>query len=216
MSRFDEIYAQSPDHFGTEPSEILGRFHGAIRPGGRVLDIGVGQGRNAVFLARLGFEIEGIDTSEIGLRIVRERAAAEGFPIELHRGDILTFSPGRAFAAVLALGIIPLLGHEDVDLLFDRIDDWTAPGGLVFVSAFTVQDRRYGESSESWESLGRNTFRNGGRLRTFLEPDEILTLLPGYGTEHHWEGLAQEHRHGDGPPERHHMAYLVARRPVAS
>ncbi len=216
MSRFDEIYAQGPDHFGTEPSKILGRFHGLIRPGGRVLDIGVGQGRNAIFLARLGFEVDGIDTSEVGLAAVRETASEEDLPIELHHGDAMTFSPGRAYDAVLALGIIPLLGHDDVDLLFDRIDGWTAPGGLVYVSAFTVQDKRYGESHESWEGLGRNTFQSGRRLRTFLEPDEVLSLLPGYGAEHHWEGLAREHRHCDAPPERHHMAYLVARKPVAS
>jgi len=166
VSRFDEIYAQGPDHFGTEPSKILGRFHGLIRPGGRVLDIGVGQGRNAIFLARLGFEVDGIDTSEVGLAAVRETASEEDLPIELHHGDAMTFSPGRAYDAVLALGIIPLLGHDDVDLLFDRIDGWTAPGGLVYVSAFTVQDKRYGESHESWEGLGRNTFQSGRRRGT--------------------------------------------------
>ena len=224
MTRFDDLYKGTPDYFGSEPSRLVGVFHGLIRRKGLVLDIGVGQGRNALFLAREGISVEGVDLSAVGLEDTKRVADAEGLPVTLHRLDIIEYSPhvmsvggGKAYDAVLALGIIPVLSRENVDLLFRRIDAWTAPGGLVFVSAWSSNDERYSEyeGDPEWERSGAASFRSGDRVRTFLLPDEILSLLPGYKVVYHSEGLTPSHRHGDGPPEQHNIADLLARKPTA-
>lgn len=225
MSRFDELYRETPEFFGSEPSRLLARFHNLIPGDGFVLDIGVGQGRNALFLARRGISVEGVDLSAVGLEGTQRAADADGLPVALHRADIIEFSPhvmsiggGKAYDAVLALGIIPVLSRENVDLLFGRIDSWTTPGGLVFVSAWSTRDARLAdyERDPEWERSGPASFRRGDGVRTFLRPDEILTLLPGYEIVHHYEDLAPDHRHGDGQPERHDMADLLARKPSGS
>lgn len=222
MSRFDDLYKNTPDYFGTGPSRLVARFHDLIPARGFVLDIGVGQGRNALFLARRGISVEGVDLSAVGLEDTKRVAEAEDLPIALHRVDIIEYSPhvmsvggGRAYDAVLALGIIPVLSRENVDILFRRIDLWTAPRGLVFVSAWSARDARFADydGNPEWERSGPASFRRGDAVRTFLREDEILTLLPGYEVVHHEEGPAHEHRHGDGPPERHDMADLLARKP---
>jgi SAM-dependent methyltransferase len=214
VNEFDEIYAETGDFFGKEPSGLVARFHELIPKEARILDIGVGQGRNALVLARRGCTVVGVDTSSVGLSAVRERVSAEGLSVDLRHMDILTYSPeGRAFDAVLALGIIPVLTRQDVRALFGRIEGWTSPGGLVFVTAFAVGGCRHEECLAGWECLGRNTFRRDGRIRTFLESGEILELLPGYEIVHHAEFLGAEHRHGDAPPERHNVAHLVVRKP---
>ena len=66
MKHFDELYRETPDFFGSEPSRLLAQFHHLIPADGFVLDIGVGQGRNALFLARKGVSVEGIDLSAVG------------------------------------------------------------------------------------------------------------------------------------------------------
>ena len=213
MNRFDDMYARQPHYFGTKASTILREHHDIIPEGGAALDIGVGQGRNALFLARRGVVVDGVDTSTVGIRATRELADAEGLKIALYKQDIMDFSRAAAqYDAVLALGIVPLLPRGDVDVLFDRIDHWTKPGGLVFVTAYLTRDKRYRESLEHWEETERNTFRRNGRIRTFLEPGEVLALLPGYETLHYREGLTPPHRHGHQPPERHYLACLLARK----
>lgn len=214
MRRFDEIYETEPHYFGREPSRLVARFYPLIPSGARVLDIGIGQGRNAVFLARHGRAVVGVDTSRPGLEAVKEVAEVEGLDIDLRHGDIMEFDPrGATFDAVLAQGIVPLLRRSSLDLLFQRIDDWTRPGGLVFVTAYLTRDVRYGECLKSWEAIERNSFRKDGRIRTFLEPGEILTLLSGYRTLYFDESLGPEHRHGDRPAERHYLAQCLARKP---
>lgn len=223
MKRFDELYRKTPDFFGSEPSRLVAQFHHLIPADGFVLDIGVGQGRNALFLARKGISVEGVDLSAVGLEDTRRVADAEALPLVLHRVDIIEFSPhvmsaggGRPYDAVLALGITPVLSRENVALLFRRIDSWTAPGGLVFISGWSSRDARLAdyENDPEWVRTGATSFRCGDRTRTFLAPDEILSLLPGYEVVHHHEGLAPSHSHGDGPPERHDMADLLARKPA--
>ena len=222
MKRFDDLYTSTPDYFGSEPSRLVGMFHGLIPRDGFVLDIGVGQGRNALFLAREGISVEGVDLSAVGLEDTKRVVDAEGLPVALHRFDIIEYSPhvmsvggGRPYDAVLALGIVPVLSRENVDILFRRIDAWTAPGGLVLVSAWSSRDERFRECEDDpeWVRSGPASFRRGDRVRTFLLPDEILTLLPGYEVVYHREGLTPSHRHGDEPPEQHDIADLVARKP---
>ncbi len=214
MRRFDELYVSDEAYFGHEPSRVLKAYYRLIPERGRVLDIGVGQGRNALFLARRGAFVVGIDSSSVGVEATRRAAEADGLDLELRRGDIMEFEAGaESFDAVLALGIIPLLPRDDVDTLFRRVDRWLKPGGHVFVTAYLTLDKRYRESILSWERLGRNTFRKHDRIRTFLEPGEAPELLPDYEVIHHAEELGPAHSHGDGPVERHFLAHLVARKP---
>jgi cyclopropane fatty-acyl-phospholipid synthase-like methyltransferase len=213
VNRYDEMYDGAPHYFGRQPSRLVARFHHLIPDGARVLDIGVGQGRNALFLARRGAAVVGIDTSRVGLDAVRRVAESENIHVDLCHADVMEYRPGGAtFDAVLAQGIVPVLKRDDVDRLFGRIDTWTKAGGLVFVTTFLTADARYRECLEKWEAIGRNSFGKGGRVRTFLEPGEIITLLPSHEVLYHHEGLGQEHRHRGGPPERHHLAELLAKK----
>ncbi len=58
-------------------------------PGRKALDVGCGAGRNSVFLAREGFEVDGIDISPSALAWARERVAEAGLPVRLLEGSVL-------------------------------------------------------------------------------------------------------------------------------
>lgn len=59
-------YYQTENLFGNPYTELLSFFKEYLEPG-KVLDLGCGQGRNAAAIARLGFEVIGIDNSEVGI-----------------------------------------------------------------------------------------------------------------------------------------------------
>jgi tellurite methyltransferase len=66
-SRWDRLFS-TPDYvFGKEPAQFLKEKVGEI-PVGRALDIAMGEGRNAVFLAKKGFAVEGVDISEVAVQ----------------------------------------------------------------------------------------------------------------------------------------------------
>src|SRR3972149_1346901 len=74
-----------------EPSPFLQEIfasHGwRIQPG-RALDIATGKGRNAFFLARRGFQVEGVDISEVALQEAQKRAAERNLSVSFRQTDL--------------------------------------------------------------------------------------------------------------------------------
>jgi SAM-dependent methyltransferase len=215
VADYDRIYTDHADFFGADPSPLLARFTDHIPDGSRILDIGVGQGRHALPLARRGFRITGIDTSGVAIETVRDRARQEHLHLDLWRGHFLEYQPTNGlFGAVLVFGLLQMLGRREGASLLFRLREWTLPGGLVFLTAWHVDDPSYSHISQTWTPIGLHSFRSSeGECRTFLARSEIRDLMLGWGILHHWEGLGPEHRHADGPVERHGAVELVAVRP---
>ena len=211
---YDELYRSQDDYFGAQPSGLLLKFHGLIKPRGRVLDLGAGQGRNALFLAQKGFRVDAVDNSEEAVKQLLKKAHEKGLRVRCFLCDVRVFEPPvKKYDAVLAFGLIQDLFLSEAIRLFQRVEGWTRAGGLVFVSAFTVQDAKYREIKEFSEEVEPNSFRTpSGKIRTFLEKDQILRFLPDFEVVHHWEGLGRWHSHGELEKEQHAVARLVVRR----
>jgi hypothetical protein len=107
------------------------------------------------------------------------------------------------------------LSPASIQLLLEKVKAWTRTRSIVFIRAFSTQDPSLQRTrrSRKWKSCGKNSFEDGrNHFRTYLEPGEILRLFDDYRTIYHWEGLGPEHRHGDGPSERHAEVEAVFQR----
>jgi 2-polyprenyl-3-methyl-5-hydroxy-6-metoxy-1,4-benzoquinol methylase len=211
---YDEAYKEIPDYFGAEPSPLLVDYHHLIDKTRPVLDIGAGQGRNSLFLARQGFSVDAIDPSQVGVDRISGMAADENLPIRVRCSGFESFKSENApYGAVLIFGIIQVLPRESIKILADKVRLWISPGGLVMISAFTTEDPGFAKIAATSEKLGENSFRiDSDNIRTFLRPGEILTLFGDYKSVHHWEGIGPVHRHGGKEPHRHAVVHAVFRR----
>ena len=213
MDDYDRAYSEASAYFGG-PEPLIERFAAQLPDAGRILDIGVGQGRNSLPLARRGFQLTGIDPFEQAIRSTRQNAARVGVSVELWKGDFRDFVPAEPFDAVLAFGLVQVLDRPSIALLCERLSAWLRPGGLVFLSAWHTGDPRYAHIEQTAERIGVGSYRMGpGSIRTFLGSGGLLELFDGWRPLHHWEGMGPWHRHGDGPQERHGRIELVAVRP---
>jgi cyclopropane fatty-acyl-phospholipid synthase-like methyltransferase len=212
--RYDKAY-RTDDWFGADHSALLDDYAEHVPEGCRVLDVGVGQGRNAAALARRGCEVLGLDTSPVAVDQVNALAKREGLPLEARLQDFMTFEPDRAFDVVLCFGLMPELDLRGCASLVGRLHHWTRPGGVLFMTAWHTGDPSFAVCQEEWQRRSSRTFRHpeDGRSRLFLEPGELLKLFFRWGVVHHREGLGPEHRHGDGPVERHGIVEAVLTRP---
>ena len=101
----------------------------------RILDLGCGDGLTLAFLAGKGFDVTGIDYSEIGLANARKRLAETGKSAKLIVGDIyapLPFADG-AFDAVIAYQVINHNRIGEIRKLLQEIKRILKPGGLFSV-----------------------------------------------------------------------------------
>jgi SAM-dependent methyltransferase len=140
---FDRIYASDAPSFRTEPSALLLEITAHLLPG-RALDVCMGEGRNALYLARQGWDVTGFDVSEVGLGRARERAVQEGLELNAVNTTHDAFAYGVSRWGLIALFYAPvsLETPEYAAVLADALE----PGGLVviesFASAQTAPTRR--------------------------------------------------------------------------
>jgi SAM-dependent methyltransferase len=129
-------------------------------PGGRLLDVGCGEGRHAIAAAKMGFEVVAIDYEPLAIRRAKRFASK-------HRAKGITFRQGNAldlpfarmsFDVVLDYGC---LHHQ-------RKSAWAAykasllrvlkPGGFYVLSVFSPRFRLFGGSRRRWH-IARGAYR---------------------------------------------------------
>lgn len=94
MSEWNDRYRTDEFVFGTAPNDFLAEVASRIPPGS-VLCLGEGEGRNGVHLASLGYEVTGVDASDVGLAKARTLAAARGVALETVVANLATFDLGE-------------------------------------------------------------------------------------------------------------------------
>lgn len=81
MNSYNKQYQKEHELFGAPYPEFEQLIASIAADGGKALDVGCGQGRDALMLARHGFEVTGIDTSQVGINQLTTQAEKEGVQI---------------------------------------------------------------------------------------------------------------------------------------
>lgn len=144
-----------------EPSEFLKEiFQAGIWPihEGRALDIATGKGRNALYLAELGFQVEGVDVSDVALEEARRRAADKNLIVTWKQADL-----DRLELAESAYDLIVNFNFLE-RFLVPKIKAALKLGGHVIFETFIVDQRVIGHPKNPAYLLGHNEL-----LRLFKE-----------------------------------------------
>jgi SAM-dependent methyltransferase len=133
---WDDTFKLSTN-FNLKPNQLLVDTVKGRKPG-TALDIAMGQGRNAVFLATAGWKVTGVDISEEGMRIAREAAAAKKVKLETVSADMAAYDPGKD-----RWDLITLIYAGDDHAVIEKAKLGLKRGGL-FVSEFFAKDATRG------------------------------------------------------------------------
>jgi SAM-dependent methyltransferase len=162
---------------------------------GRALDVGCGEGADAIWLARRGWTVTAIDISDLALRRAREAAERTGAVVDWVCGDALqTPSPARSFDLVsMQYPALPkAAGEPAARALLDTV----RPGGLLLAVYHDLDD----EHREHMTARGTDP-------ADYVGADDLLRLL---GDDFAVELHAVEPRI-DPPPGTPHVADVVLR-----
>jgi SAM-dependent methyltransferase len=99
MNMWDERFGRADWVYGKEPNDFLREQASRIplRAGqSRVLSLGEGEGRNAVFLAQLGHRVTAVDASLEGLKKIKRLAAERGVSVDTVHADLAAWEPEEA------------------------------------------------------------------------------------------------------------------------
>jgi SAM-dependent methyltransferase len=137
---YDKIYTipltgdPASDGFTTDPSAIVVEAVKGLAPG-KALDAGMGQGRNAVYLARQGWSVTGFDLSAAALKAACANADAAGVRVETVKASYADFDYGTARWDVIVLVFAWAPVHEPAFIA--RLRTSLRPGGRIVFEHFT-------------------------------------------------------------------------------
>lgn len=201
---YDEAYAQAAFYWGQEPSalakEAAALLTAAQRPAARVLDIGSGEGRDAVYFARCGFQVDALEISAPGIEKIRRFSAAAKCDVRVLHADMLDFVLTGAYDLVYSMGSLQFLPPEKRREAFAAYKEHTLPGGFNAHLAFV--EKPFVVPAPDWEREER--FYRSGELAGYYWDWEILC-----GEEQLLDCCSS------GTPHRHAVCTLLARKPQA-
>lgn len=131
---WNERYAGDDYFYGTEPNTFLAEHAKLLT--GPVLSLAEGEGRNAVFLASLGLDVLGVDSSEVGLAKAQKLASARSVTIRTQVADLGDYTPPAATFG----SVISIFAHLPGSLrrkLYPLVERSLKPGGLLLLEAYT-------------------------------------------------------------------------------
>lgn len=127
---WDQRYASTDRLFSVEPDETLVELATSL-PAGRALDLGAGEGRNSLWLARHGWRVIAVDVSPVALGRLAGEAGAENLDIETVVDDMEQYlARGRTFELVVLSYIHP--APEQRSRLLAAAAAAVAAGGHLF------------------------------------------------------------------------------------
>jgi len=134
---WDARYREAGYAFGTAPNDFLVAVADRLPPDGRVLSLGAGEGRNAVWLAARGHRVHAVDLSTVGLDKAERLAAARGVALTVERADVATFDFGRErWDAIVS--IFCHLAPEVRGRVHAAVTEALRPGGVFVLEGYAA------------------------------------------------------------------------------
>ncbi|MBR1777164.1 MAG: methyltransferase domain-containing protein [Alphaproteobacteria bacterium] len=121
-TNYEKWYEGETCCWGTEPAPFCDEL-AALRPPRqeiKVLDIGCGEGKDAVYMARLGYDVTAFDLTENGIRKTLKLAEKHNVTVKAFVDDINTFQLKETFDIIYSTGTVQYLFEENKAGFFEK------------------------------------------------------------------------------------------------
>ena len=156
-ARWDERYDRDMYIYGKEPAAFLKQKISGLKKG-KTLVLAMGEGRNAVYLAQNGFDVTGVDISEVAIEKCNKLAKERNTTVNAVVADLTDYDMGE-----VQFDLITKFYYYEPSI-FPQVIDALKPGGMFILEQFSIDHLKYREIS-----------RFGPRNPDYLiKPNELL------------------------------------------
>ncbi len=131
---YETFFRENRHGLGEPTKEFVVFFDAYGRRGSRVLDVGCGQGRDALFIARLGHHVHAIDLSPSGIGDLQKDATSEGLAIDAEVADIRYFKTRRRFDVIVIDRTLHMLAPGEREEVLQKLLGYSKRNAFVLIA----------------------------------------------------------------------------------
>lgn len=131
---YDKLYGETANALGNPTAEFVSFFDQYNQAGAKILDIGCGQGRDALFMARLGHSVVGVDCAPNGIKDLITAAKKEQLKVEGVVADITNYQPDGLYDIVIVDRTLHMLPESSRLLVLFRLLDYVIENGWFLIA----------------------------------------------------------------------------------
>ncbi|SDF92434.1 tellurite methyltransferase [Fontibacillus panacisegetis] len=135
---YEEEYKTEEYYWGLEPNKACYQVLQLMPPGRRLklLDIGCGEGKDAVFFARNGYDVTAFDVSDAGIEKTKRLADQMGVHVNVFKADILDYRLDAYYDIVFSSGVLHYIKPDFRNEIFENYKQYTNVNGMHFLNVF--------------------------------------------------------------------------------
>ncbi len=178
---WNEKFAKDGYLYGINPNEFLASKLNLFKKDSKLLCLGEGEGRNAIFFAKNGFKVKAIDASNIGLEKLQKRAKEQNLDINTLCIDLNHWQANEKYDVIIA-SYLHMYKNEREELFF-KIENSLNIKGYFVAEFFSQNQLSYNSGGPKDTELlyTIEDFKNNFNSCTKQISEEIVFLNEGRG-----------------------------------
>lgn len=186
---WEQLYADMEvSAFSKGPTMDVNEFCNVFPQNAQVLDVGCGEGRNSIFMAKLGNKVDAFDISENGIEKAKKISRQMGVKINYFCCDLEKFLFEKEYDVILSHGVLHLPYKDVRDKFITKMQGNTKTGGYNVIGIFTNRLPATPDNAPYTHSLF-----DVGELPEKYKDWEIIHHLEGTFTDSHPGDVHHEH-----------------------
>lgn len=123
--------------FSSEPNVTIKEFEHLFIEHSKVLDVGCGEGQNALYLAQQGHSVDAFDLSENAIKKVKYRCETKGVQMNAFCSDLTKYYFDQNYDVIISFGTLHFVSKNDWKEFIGKAKEHTKVGGIHIIQLFT-------------------------------------------------------------------------------
>lgn len=201
-TNYEKWYEGEEYYWGLEPGSFLEELIKLCPPdpSKTVLDIGCGEGKDAVYMAQQGYSVTAFDLTENGINKTQKLAESRGVKVNAYVDDINEFKADGQFDIIYSTGTVQYLFEDRKQEFFKKLENMIKPNGIVYINVFV--EKSFLELPPDWD-----------KEEKMWKSGELFTYFADWKVERIDEVIFEDN--SGGIPHFHCMDTIVCRKVTA-
>jgi cyclopropane fatty-acyl-phospholipid synthase-like methyltransferase len=208
---YGELYRGDDLYWGTSPSQLVKKF-GELAPAGKALDLGMGEGRDALYIASLGFDVTGVELTDSGVVKCQKLAEQKGYRVRTICEDARDYKVAKnRYSLIACINLFQFMTKIEAQAIVTQVVGGLKRNGLFLCQAFTIDDPSFAVRKKKSKEIAPGVFQDvADNTYSLYSYGELLKLCSGlrpiYYSEYDYYDTMM------GPPHWHGVADFVGKK----